>query len=434
MANMKNEIIKQIALNVLNIGSVGDTTVELTSELKYRIAKDITINTAINSLIRGVTSRELIVKSEKTNDNANENDTKILEIQKRINKIKNKTAFLNNLCKAVFFGMSVHEIIYNEDYTINKFEEIPFEIIKYRKENQSWYFIGNAGEINITENQNKWLHSVYNQSIKNFYGETRFEAIASTFAKIEKVEQKLQGIIEKYGDTIIVFAYRPESDEEEVRKTAEELKAMHGKNILAMPMDEGNLKDNVFFIRLSDLDTEIHERLKEEYEGKIISNLLGGNLTVSNGEGKGSYALGEIHQEEKEKIEDEIALFIRDELDKIIRIDAEFFGYEAEKYYISLEREEKELEKLEIDKRKQENRNLKMDEFVKLKQAGYEIEESEIKEIFDYKTLKKKEQRNTEMEFEDKKISIAERQIRIDEYIREKSEQYAKEQAEKLKK
>lgn len=144
--------------------------------------------------------------------------------------------------------------------------------------------------------------------------------------------------------------------------------------------------------------------------------------------------MGEIHQEEKEKIEDEIALFIRDELDKIIRIDAEFFGYEAEKYYISLEREEKELEKLEIDKRKQENRNLKMDEFVKLKQAGYEIEESEIKEIFDYKTLKKKEQRNTEMEFEDKKISIAERQIRIDEYIREKSEQYAKEQAEKLKK
>ncbi len=434
MANMKNEIIKQIALNVLNIGSVGDTTVELTSELKYRIAKDITINTAINSLIRGVTSRELIVKSEKTNDNANENDTKILEIQKRINKIKNKTAFLNNLCKAVFFGMSVHEIIYNEDYTINKFEEIPFEIIKYRKENQSWYFIGNAGEINITENQNKWLHSVYNQSIKNFYGETRFEAIASTFAKIEKVEQKLQGIIEKYGDTIIVFAYRPESDEEEVRKTAEELKAMHGKNILAMPMDEGNLKDNVFFIRLSDLDTEIHERLKEEYERKIISNLLGGNLTVSNGEGKGSYALGEIHQEEKEKIEDEIALFIRDELDKIIRIDAEFFGYEAEKYYISLEREEKELEKLEIDKRKQENRNLKMDEFVKLKQAGYEIEESEIKEIFDYKTLKKIKQRNTEMEFEDKKLSIAERQIRIDEYIREKAEQYAKEQGEKLKK
>ena len=117
MADVKKEIINQIALNVLNIGSVGDTTVEMTSELKYRIAKDITVNTAINSLIRGVTSRELIVKSEKTNDNANENDVKILEIQKRINKIKNKTGFLNNLCKAIFFGMSVHEIIYNEDYT-----------------------------------------------------------------------------------------------------------------------------------------------------------------------------------------------------------------------------------------------------------------------------------------------------------------------------
>ena len=66
MADVKKEIINQIALNVLNIGSVGDTTVEMTSELKYRIAKDITVNTAINSLIRGVTSRELIVKSEMT--------------------------------------------------------------------------------------------------------------------------------------------------------------------------------------------------------------------------------------------------------------------------------------------------------------------------------------------------------------------------------
>lgn len=55
MADVKKEIINQIALNVLNIGSVGDTTVEMTSELKYRIAKDITVNTAINSLIRGVT-------------------------------------------------------------------------------------------------------------------------------------------------------------------------------------------------------------------------------------------------------------------------------------------------------------------------------------------------------------------------------------------
>ena len=189
MADVKKEIINQIALNVLNIGSVGDTTVEMTSELKYRIAKDITVNTAINSLIRGVTSRELIVKSEKTNDNANENDVKILEIQKRINKIKNKTGFLNNLCKAVFFGMSVHEIIYNEDYTIEKFEEIPFEIIKYRKESKNWYFVGNNGEVNITENPTKWLHSIYNQSIKNFSGETRFEAIAETYSEIEKVKQ-----------------------------------------------------------------------------------------------------------------------------------------------------------------------------------------------------------------------------------------------------
>ena len=75
-----------------------------------------------------------------------------------------------------------------------------------------------------------------------------------------------------------------------------------------------------------------------------------------------------------------------------------------------------------------------MDELVKLKQAGYEIEEDEIKEIFDYKTLKKIEQQNNQAEFESKKLSVAERQIKIEEYIKNASEKFAKEQNKALKK
>ena len=69
-----------------------------------------------------------------------------------------------------------------------------------------------------------------------------------------------------------------------------------------------------------------------------------------------------------------------------------------------------------------------------LKQAGYELEESEMKEIFDYKTLKRTKQQKNQLEFEDKKLSIAERQIKIEEYINKAAKRFAEEQGGNLKK
>ena len=139
------------------------------------------------------------------------------------------------------------------------------------------------------------------------------------------------------------------------------------------------------------ISIEVFISVLEKYEKNISNLILGSSLSMDTGKGTSSYALGEIHQEEKEKIEDSIALFVRDELDKIINVDAMLYGYDPNLYYISLDREEREEERIAIDKSKQELRQQKVQEIFTLSQAGYELDENELKEITGFKTIKKKE-------------------------------------------
>ena len=71
------------------------------SELQ-EIFEYIDINTAISTLVRGVTSRELIFTSETALKNDNEEKILLEEGQKRLNNIKGKINFLKELAKTPF--------------------------------------------------------------------------------------------------------------------------------------------------------------------------------------------------------------------------------------------------------------------------------------------------------------------------------------------
>ncbi|MCP1226766.1 phage head morphogenesis protein, partial [Sebaldella sp. S0638] len=322
---------------------------------------DIHVNTAIESLLRGVASRELIFKSEITDK---EEDTILLELQKRFNRIKNKTNFIKEIGKACFFGYTLHEIEYNEDFSMRRFVSIPRNKMEFDKEKKKWKIKGKE-EVYVEEN-GKWLISIYDESIENFKGNTKLRAVYKTYQEIEEIKKKVNAIVEKYGSVIPVFAYNTKLSDEEVKEAAKEIKAMYGEKILAVPLEDGNLKDNFFFITLNDLDIHIHNTLIEKAESKIFQNLLGGTLTVSTGEGSNSYALGKVHETEKEKIENEISLFIRDELDKLIEIDGNIFGYESEQYYISIELPEDREKILQIENLEEDKMNKKADTISKL--------------------------------------------------------------------
>lgn len=363
---------------------------ELTDELLYEMLKYPTIISSINTLVRGIASRELVVKTE---DNS-ENDSKILDIQKRINNIKNKTKLVENLATACFNKMALHEILYNDDFSIKELVHIPNKFVKYNStKNEYEIKIGQVGQEEIDINDSyKWLLSIYGNEKIHKKGYSVLEKVVAPYTEIKNIKSKMNSIINKYGETITIFAYGVEQSEDKVRETAEDLKRANGKNVIAMPMSDSSLKDNLYTIKLNDIGTEIHERLIAHYEKQITQILLGSTLSIDNSGSSSSYALGNIHQEEKEKVEDSIALFVRDQLDKLIDIDAYVHGYDPRLYYISIDREEKEEQRLQIDKQRQELRQQKAQELLTLSQAGYEISTEELKEITGFKTITKKEQ------------------------------------------
>ena len=381
-------VLRQISLRLFEIGSTNlSLNEDIDLEALNNMYNDIHVNTAIESLLRGVASRELIFKSE---INDKEEDTILLELQKRFNRIKNKTNFIKEIGKACFFGYTLHEIEYNEDFSMRRFVSIPRSKLEFDKEKKKWKIKGKE-EVYVEEN-GKWLMSIYDESIENFKGNTKLRAIYQIYQEINEIKKKVNAIVEKYGSVIPVFAYNTKLSDEEVKEAAKEIKAMYGENVLAIPLEDGNLKDNFFFITLNDLDIHIHNTIIEKAENKIFQNLLGGTLAVGTGEGSNSYALGKVHETEKEKIENEISLFIRDELDKLIEIDGNIFGYESEQYYISIELPEDREKILQIENLEEDKMNKKAETIAKLTQSGYEIEDTELQEIFGYKTLKKKEQ------------------------------------------
>lgn len=364
-----------------------DSYKELTDEVIEEMLNFTPIVKAVNSLIRGILARDLIVKSEEDT----EDNKIILEIQKRINGIKNKTSFIESLVKSCFTGRTLNEIVYNEDFTIKEFVNIPYSLIKYNKDIKE-YELKTKSETIVLNDSRKWLLSIYNKEIGYNLGKSLLESLLDDYNNIKSLEAKLKYLCEKYGETLLIFAYGIESSDEEVEQTARELREAQGRNVIAIPINEGNLRDSIFSLRLTDMDTVIHERLIAKYEKNIVTTLLGGSLTIENEGNSGSYALGEIQQEEKEKIEDSISLYIRDELDKILEIDGLFFGYDYTKYYISMERFEKEEERLGVEKQKIEILNLKITGIEALARAGYELTEEYLAEYLGVPSVIKKEE------------------------------------------
>ena len=339
---LDKKLLELTVNQLINTEVKNNYNVELTDDLIDEMCNDVTIKMCIDSLIKGVSSRELVVKSE---DNT-EQDEKIIEIQKRINKIRNKTKLVEDIAMAYFKKLSLHEIVYNDKLDgIKELVEIPKKLVKYNKDKKIFTLTVDNTVYDLSE-KNKWLLSIHGKSIAYRQGRSNLESCVTDYLNIRNINEKIQGIVNKYGDTIMVFAYSPEQDKEDVETAAEDIKKANGKNVIAIPISENTtLKENLFTIRLSDIDTVIHERLLDRYKKNIVMNILGSSLTVDNGGGSSSYALGNIHQEEKEKIEDSLALFVRDELDKLIDIDAELYGYDSELYYISIDRPENESER-----------------------------------------------------------------------------------------
>ena len=329
-----------------------------------KILKDTDVDTAIKKIERAVAGKELIVWSD------NEKNRKIVdEIQDRFNDVKFNRIFKYFL-RARYYGYSCFEKVYNPDYSLKTLVFIPEKYITYDTLEKKWLIKAGAEEKEI--DYKKFLLSIHEWNVAEKTGKSIFTGIQTCFLDKEMFRRQLRGLAKKYGDTIIIFGFDPTENVKKITEKAEKMRKLQGgKSVIGVPMVDGkSLKDNIYVMTLSDLNTEVYTKLEDREKERLIQNILGGTLTMESGNGTGSYSLGQIHQESFDEVVEECCSFITDCLQQLLEFDGLCFGYNPKEFYFKLETKKNREKEIELEEKEAKNMGLKIDNILKLNQAG----------------------------------------------------------------
>ena len=422
---INKELIKSAVIKMFE-ETYSDTDI-VTPEVIDKLLLDIDISSALNKIERETAGRILSVIAESP-----ENDGLAQEINKRFSNIK-FNRIINHLITARYYGYSCFEIVYNEDFTINSLIPIPYKYLIYKDKDKKWILRIGTKEIEL--NREKFLLCIHRWNPANPTGKTIFNTCQQAFLDKEMYLRQLRGLAQKYGDVIVVYPYNENLDEKEARAIGETVLKAKGKSAIGVPVDRTHsLKDSFEFIKLSDLDPEIYTKLYAGEKEKLIQNLLGSTLTLeaSSREGKGTNALGEIHQEGFEQVIQEVCNFCADSLYQLIQLDSIYYGYDPTLFMWKLEKVVTQEEQAEIEKKQQEFMGIKLDNINKLATAGYEFDDKYLGEYLgvDYKNILKKKTIAPVIEFsedEDKKLfNTFESATLFNEYITKRIDEFTK--------
>ena len=337
---------------------------DLTFDDIDKILKDTDVDTAIKKIERAVAGKELIVWSD------NEKNRKIVdEIQDRFNDVKFNRIFKYFL-RARYYGYSCFEKVYNPDYSLKTLVFIPEKYITYDTLEKKWLIKAGTEEKEI--DYKKFLLSIHEWNVAEKTGKSIFTGIQTCFLDKEMFRRQLRGLAKKYGDTIIIFGFDPTENVKKITEKAEKMRKLQGgKSVIGVPMVDGkSLKDNIYVMTLSDLNTEVYTKLEDREKERLIQNILGGTLTMESGNGTGSYSLGQIHQESFDEVVEECCSFITDCLQQLLEFDGLCFGYNPKEFYFKLETKKNREKEIELEEKEAKNMGLKIDNILKLNQAG----------------------------------------------------------------
>lgn len=329
-----------------------------------KILKDTDVDTAIKKIERAVAGKELIVWSD------NEKNRKIVdEIQDRFNDVKFNRIFKYFL-RARYYGYSCFEKVYNPDYSLKTLVFIPEKYVTYDTLEKKWLIKAETEEKEI--DYKKFLLSIHEWNVAEKTGKSIFTGIQTCFLDKEMFRRQLRGLAKKYGDTIIIFGFDPTENVKKITEKAEKMRKLQGgKSVIGVPMVDGkSLKDNIYVMTLSDLNTEVYTKLEDREKERLIQNILGGTLTMESGNGTGSYSLGQIHQESFDEVVEECCSFITDCLQQLLEFDGLCFGYNPKEFYFKLETKKNREKEIELEEKEAKNIGLKIDNILKLNHAG----------------------------------------------------------------
>ena len=416
--SIRENVVSALVKEIISLGSISSGEQNIDDKLLEQMLKDMDIAQALQLMTQTVTSKEWKIETD-----VPEYVEVAENIQRRLNNL-NISKLLENILRAEIYKKSIFEIIYDKDNTGNTVIKdlilLPNKYIKYDKDS-GWVVKTRDSEITIASEPSRFLVCVNEERLDNLQGSTDLLPLVPVFTAKERLESKLNAIIDKYGDIIIVFAYEPsaETDPPEVVKArqkdveaqAKDLKAAKGKDVLAVPSaGEKSLDDFIKFIKLDDLKPEIYQELLNEKAKSVQRYLLGSTLVVGVDGNSGNRALGEVHKEQQNyKIESKVKK-IRDWIQKLIEIDAQLYGYDSGNFYFKFVEEIDEAETLELEDKRTKTISEKVNYIVKIAESGYAFTKSKIAEILGVKEADlievEKESGNLEFSKPKKKLNI----------------------------
>lgn len=387
--SIRENVVSALVKEIISLGSISSGEQNIDDKLLEQMLKDMDIAQALQLMTQTVTSKEWKIETD-----VPEYVEVAENIQRRLNNL-NISKLLENILRAEIYKKSIFEIIYDKDNTGNTVIKdlilLPNKYIKYDKDS-GWVVKTRDSEITIASEPSRFLVCVNEERLDNLQGSTDLLPLVPVFTAKERLESKLNAIIDKYGDIITVFAYEPsaETDPPEVVKArqkdveaqAKDLKAAKGKDVLAVPSaGEKSLDDFIKFIKLDDLKPEIYQELLNEKAKSVQRYLLGSTLVVGVDGNSGNRALGEVHKEQQNyKIESKVKK-IRDWIQKLIEIDAQLYGYDSGNFYFKFVEEIDEAETLELEDKRTKTISEKVNYIVKIAESGYAFTKSKIAEI-----------------------------------------------------
>ena len=325
--------------NSLNIGEIRAVHAESRDNKYNKIIKDLNISTPLFKLLRNLLGRELTVVS--TEDESKEN----IEIANRLKGIQHFDEYLKKMALLPYSELAIHELVYAKDeitgdLQISELNELPnhyvvYDLEKYKKTNGLYYKDKKSKEFAIKPDE---FHiAVFGQNIEYPLGYGLFRyGIEQVFEDLQTLDAQLRALQKKYGSVIPVFGYDPLEAEtpEGLKKLEDRVQGITGigeGSILAIPLGgfEQNLKDGFQFISLADLRLDMHRLLKKDLQDAIEVYITG---TRSSKSDEGSNAKERVGQEEKDNMVTHLTKILEDNLNFLIKKDAELFGYNPEEY------------------------------------------------------------------------------------------------------
>lgn len=396
---MRNKSKIKGLLTIGEISVVNGSTVQ--SDIDDMMG-NLAISTPVLRITRDILSKEIMVIDEETGK-------KDKEITERMLSITGFEDYVKSLSFIIFGEFIVHELVYgvpeNGDLQISELIRLPnkyvnFDIDSY-KSTEGWYYSDTDGN-DFPIKEGDFIKSVFGYSIDYPMGYGLFRnGVSEAYDDLVNLEAQIRALSLKYGSTIPIFGYNPiEAETPEglanLQARVDGIREMSSdsNSVIGIPLTgrDTSLKDGFSTISLADLNIEMHNTLKTNLENKLETFLMGARFSSTD---TGSHAKEQVQADQKDKMMYQITRTIIFELNKLLKYDAELFGYDVNNYHFEMhefltEREKNTVKQIEltIESQKSSNLNTKANAYLqlvetigKLKFEG--IDDNTIADTFD---------------------------------------------------